>query len=76
VLRHDSADAAAATALLVELTEGLDPIDARILLWRVRDRATFGEIAERLRLNRRTVSRRWQALLVALRPVLDVARST
>lgn len=69
------ADPAAATALLVEVTEGLDPIDARILLWRVRDRATFGEIAARLRLNRRTVCRRWHTLLGELRPLLAGART-
>lgn len=74
-LQDESADAAAATALLVELTEGLDPIDARILLWRARDRAPFGEIAARLQLNRRTVCRRWQSLLGELRPLLDGARS-
>ncbi len=74
-LQDDEGVATATTALLVELTEGLDPIDARILLWRVRDRASFGEIAARLRLNRRTVGRRWQALLGELRPLLGGARS-
>ena len=74
-LQHDAADAAAATALLAELTEVLDPIDGRILIWSVRDRASFGEISARLQLNRRTVGRRWQALLGDLRPLLAGTRS-
>lgn len=68
---HDgTADAEAALACLEAMAEDLAPLDGAILLAIVRDGYGFGAIARRLGVDRRTVRRRWQSLLIDLRASL------
>jgi DNA-directed RNA polymerase specialized sigma24 family protein len=73
-LRDESAGAAEALALLETLAADLPPIDRALLLGHIRDGESFGALAHRLQINRRTVRRRWLRLLGQLRASLEVSR--
>jgi RNA polymerase sigma factor (sigma-70 family) len=74
-LHDESASAAEAMALLETLAADLPPIDRALLLGHIRDGESFGSLAHRLQINRRTVRRRWLRLLGHLRASLEVSRS-
>jgi RNA polymerase sigma factor (sigma-70 family) len=74
-LHDDSAGAAEALALLETVAADLPPIDRALLLGHIRDGESFGALARRLQINRRTVRRRWLRLLGKLRASLEVSRS-
>ena len=67
-LLHDGTVAAEEARVRLEaLAADLPPPDGVILLDHVRDGESLGRIARRLGLSRRTVTRRWQALVAELR---------
>jgi RNA polymerase sigma factor (sigma-70 family) len=51
------------TALIDEIAADLQPGAHEMLCWRVIDRLTFAEIAQRLGVSKRTVNRRWDELV-------------
>ena len=57
----------ALAALIDEVTADLDPSTRDMLRWRVFERLTFADIARRAGVSKRTVSRRWDELMVELR---------
>ncbi len=67
LLQDGSAAAAEALAQLEAIAAALPPSDADLLRWRLRDGEAFAPIALRLGVDRRTVYRRWTALLAELR---------
>ena len=72
-LTDESAAAIEALVLLEEVANALPTPDGDILLWRIRDRETVRSIADRLGIDRRTVSRSWQRTLGTLRETLGEA---
>lgn len=76
-LMSDGSAAAEATRVLVEaIAADLAEPDRTILWCRVGEGEQFGAIADRLGIDRRTVHRRWQALVSELRRSLTTAGDT
>ncbi|HEY7030815.1 MAG TPA: sigma-70 family RNA polymerase sigma factor [Thermomicrobiales bacterium] len=67
LLADGSAAGAEAMALLEALAATLAPPDGQILLWKIRDGDSFGVIARRLGLSRRTAMRAWERIARDLR---------
>jgi RNA polymerase sigma factor (sigma-70 family) len=70
-LADEMAAGAEAVVLLEELARSLPSPEGAILLWRIRDGETSAAIALRLGIDRRTVTRCWQRLLVTVRKSLQ-----
>ena len=67
-LLHDGTEASEESRVRLEaLAADLPPPDGAILLNHIRDGESLGAVARWLGLSRRTVTRRWQALLIELR---------